>query len=104
MTNHVHIPNHLFSMYFQQIVQNKKILPTHIGLLMALFYYHEVDKPLHYFRASRRNLMKFSKIRSTSTYHKCLHELIQFGYLEYFPSYHPKQASKFRFIGIPEER
>lgn len=104
MTNQIKIPKHLFTIYFQQIGKNKSLLPTHIGLIMALFYYHEVNKPLHYFRASRRALMKFSRIRSTSTYHKCLTELIQFGYLEYIPSYHPKQASKFRFIVNQERR
>lgn len=37
--------------------------------------------------------MHFSRIKSIATYHKCLKELMDFGYISYEPSYHPVNAS-----------
>lgn len=33
--------------------------------------------------------MQLAKIGSIGTYHKCIKELMAFGYLLYQPSYHP---------------
>lgn len=38
--------------------------------------------------------MEASRIRSRATYHKVIRELQEFGYLKYFPSYHPVEGSK----------
>jgi hypothetical protein len=43
---------------------------------------------------TRRELMAFSKIASVATYHKCIRELDAFGYIRYYPSYHPKLGSQ----------
>ena len=32
------------------------------------------------------------------TYHKCLSELVAYGYVEYRPSWHPAKGSRFRLI------
>jgi hypothetical protein len=37
--------------------------------------------------------MKVSKIQSKATYHKCIRELNDFGYLSYHPSYNPFKGS-----------
>ena len=37
--------------------------------------------------------MKVSKISSKATYHKCMKELHNFGYLKYMPSYNPYKGS-----------
>ncbi|WP_183573104.1 phage integrase SAM-like domain and Arm DNA-binding domain-containing protein [Mucilaginibacter sp. X5P1] len=37
----------------------------------------------------RKKLMRFSRIKSVSTYHKCLGELVSFGYIGYRPSFDP---------------
>lgn len=65
----------------------------HISLYTALLYYGKgVGKiPFH---ASRRKLMGFSRIKSGATYHKCLRELVSYGYLDYHPSFHPQQGSR----------
>ncbi|WDF69204.1 hypothetical protein PQ465_02195 [Sphingobacterium oryzagri] len=90
-------PKLLFGQFFKRLADDDRLLPSHLGLVMAL-YYEGGLLPLDSFRASRRKLMRASRIRSTSTYHKCLGELVQYGYIEYEPSWHPKEASRFRFI------
>jgi SOS-response transcriptional repressor LexA len=47
---------------------------------------------------SRRRIMNISKIRSITTYHKYLKDLQAFGYIEYYPSYHPALGSKIILI------
>ncbi|OOG18175.1 hypothetical protein BWD42_12980 [Sphingobacterium sp. CZ-UAM] len=92
------IGDYNFSRYFEHIAQDNRLLPSHIGLVMALFYYQGKNDPLDFFHSSRRKLMHFSRIRSIATYHRCLSELVRYGYLEYIPSWHPTRASRFRFI------
>lgn len=42
---------------------------------------------------SRRQLMKLSRIQSNVTYHKCIRQLQEYGYIKYTPSYHPLRGS-----------
>lgn len=102
MGKHIHISKHAFSSFFERLGEDNRLLPSHIGLVMALFYYHSSGDFAEFFQASRRKLMRFSRIRSIATYHKCLSELVSYGYLEYIPSWHPIKASEFRFIEITD--
>lgn len=103
MDKHMGIPRHVFSSYFERLADDNRLLPSHIGLIMALFYHQEKDHPWGFFHASRSRLMRYSRIRSVATYHKCLSELVSYGYLEYIPSWHPIKASRFRFLQVKEE-
>jgi hypothetical protein len=37
--------------------------------------------------------MQAARIRSTATYYKAIKELQAFGYIKYYPSYHPANAA-----------
>ncbi|WP_380869151.1 hypothetical protein [Sphingobacterium corticis] len=86
--------------YFQRIAVDSRLTCMHIGLLMALYYYGESIKIKfdENFRASRRKLMSFSRIRSRATYHKCIKELVCYKYISYEPSWHPQHGSSFQFL------
>jgi len=43
---------------------------------------------------SRKELMVLSQIKSNATYHKCMKELVNSGYIQYKPSYHPTVGSQ----------
>lgn len=45
------------------------------------------------YHISRSRLMKASKIRAQGTYQKVIIELQALGYVDYKPSYHPKEGS-----------
>jgi hypothetical protein len=87
---------------FKLLGEDVRILPIHLGLIMALLHYHNGLKFTDDFHASRRKLMRFCGLRAIGTYHKYLSELVRYGYLEYVPSWHPRKASRFRFIIISE--
>ncbi|MDB4926560.1 hypothetical protein [Mucilaginibacter sp.] len=71
-----------------------RLLPTHISLFIAMFYYRPDDAGGDYFQVSRKKLMRFSRIKSVATYHKCIRELVAYGYIIYQPTYDPYRASK----------
>ncbi len=66
---------------------------VHISLFFVLFRLwlkNNCNSPIS---ITRRSVMKFAKIKSTATYHKCISELQDFGYLIYSPTYHPANGS-----------
>lgn len=77
---------------------DERILPTHLALFMAILMYSNSGISSKWFRVCRSKLMEFSKLRSKSTYHKCLKNLVDFGYIRYEPSYDPIRASRISII------
>lgn len=84
---------------FERMADDERLLATHIGLVAALlFYYHRDGETTGYFQGSRSKLMQVSRIKSIVTYHKCLSDLVSFGYLVYLPSWHPSLGSRFKLV------
>lgn len=79
--------------FLKKAANDPRLLPTHISLFMAMFYYSPDEAPQSFFKVSRKKLMHFARIKSAATYHKCIRELVQFGYIIYQPSYDPYRAS-----------
>jgi hypothetical protein len=78
---------HLTGFYDKAISDN--IHPTHISLYMVLFQYWSMQRYNNTVCVKRQDLMRLSKIKSKVTYHKCIKELNDRGYLKYEPSYNP---------------
>lgn len=89
--------NALLGSLWQKLAEDSRIAPPHIGLVMALLYHHNGANLSDDFHASRKKLMRFSGIRSVTTYHKYLEDLVKYGYIRYVPCWHPEQGSKFAF-------
>lgn len=82
--------------YAQRVTQLGKeshLLPTHVSLYLGLFVCWQRNNLVSPFQVSRRLLMSYSRIASTATYHKCIKELHNLGYIRYQPSYHPTKCS-----------
>jgi hypothetical protein len=79
--------------FFHKIAMDDRLNPTHVSLYMALFQTWNVNRFQNPISISRFEMMKLSKISANATYHKCIKDLEQFGYLEYIPSYHPVKGS-----------
>ena len=77
----------------EAVKSDDRLTSYHISLYIALLYYSKGIRQLPFY-ASRRKLMGFSRIKSGATYHKCLRQLISYGYLDYHPSFHPQQGSR----------
>lgn len=86
--------------YISRMVSDTRLKPVHLSLSLALCHVWITSQFQRPYRISRRLMMKASRIRSKSTYHRALKELQAFGYLKYSPSYHPRKASE---VVIPDE-
>ena len=75
--------------FFVAISVDRRISYPHIVLYMALFQCWNSNEFVNPISVSRARIMRMSKINSQSTYHKYMKELVDFGYINYSPSYHP---------------
>lgn len=84
--------------FFQAIQDDGRISVTHIGIYAALLQYridNGFNNPIQVFS---REIMRIAKISASMTYHKCIKQLNEYGYLRYIPSYKRNQGSKIFFI------
>jgi len=77
----------------RQMGKNPHLLATHVSMFAALFVCWQRSGYSNPFPVNRRMLMSYSRIASTATYHKRIKELEAFGYIRYYPSYHPIKGS-----------
>lgn len=82
-----------YSRWVRRMGKDSRMLVTHVSLFTALFVCWQHGGFISPFAVSRRKLMAYSRIASIATYHKCIRELDEFGYIRYQPSYHPKMGS-----------
>ena len=88
---------HLTGVFFQ-FSKDNRLNPTHISLYVALFQIWNSNRFLEEFYINREEVMRFSKIGSKSTYHKCIKELSYWKYIIYFPSHNPYKGSKIKMF------
>lgn len=67
--------------------------PSHVSLYLALFHQWNSNRFVNPISINRSEIMLVSKIGSKSTYHKCLKELHEKGFIVYHPSYNPLKGS-----------
>ena len=79
--------------FFDKIQNDEQLNPTHISLYLALFQFWNLNLFRNPISISRNEMMKLSIISAYGTYHKCIKELHQFGYIEYLPSFNPYKGS-----------
>lgn len=79
--------------FYNKIVYDERLNPTHISLYLALFQFWNLNRFQNPISVSRNELMKLCKISAYATYHKCIKELHNFGYIRYMPSFNPYKGS-----------
>ncbi len=79
--------------FFEKVSVDNRLNPTHISLYVSLFQFWNACRFHNPISISRSEAMRVSKICSKATYHKCMRELNDFGYLSYQPSYNPYKGS-----------
>jgi len=68
-----------YNRFLRRAATDKRLLPSHISLYTAMYYFYPLDSSDRFFKVSRRALMRYSHIRSVATYHKCVRELVASG-------------------------
>jgi len=76
---------------------DNRLLPSHISLFLALYWLWQKVSFQSPFYVFRKDVMPYAKISSIVTYHKCIKELSNFGYIIYQPSYNCYQGSEIIF-------
>lgn len=81
--------------FFSKVYEDDRLTPYHISLYLALFQYWNINRFCPNFSTSRAELMQLSKVKSKSTYSKCLNDLSKWNYIVYSPSTNPFIKSSF---------
>ena len=80
--------------FFSAIETDPRISITHIGIYAALLQYwseHHFENPVHVFSY---DIMRIAKISASTTFHKAIRELSEYGYIKYEPSFRRNKGSK----------
>lgn len=80
--------------FYRRIRDDHRIGPTHISLYMAIFQLYNLNSFQNPVRTNRALLMEMAKIAGLATFHKCIKELREFGYIRYLPSHDSKVSSQ----------
>lgn len=89
--------------FFEKVVIDKELNPTHVSLYMALFQFWNCNRFKNPISINRDEVMRISKISSKATYHKCLKNLHSLGYINYEPSYNPFKGSHVILFNFSED-
>lgn len=88
--------------FFEKIINDHSLNPTHISLYISLFQCWNLNRFQNPISITRDEVMRISKICSKATYHKCIKELHEKGYLVYEPSYNPFRGSLVHLFNFEE--
>ena len=79
--------------FYSVVKSDYRISTTHISLYMALFQFYNLNRLTNPIQITRTAVMEVAKISGLATYHKCMRDLVEYGYIEYIPSYNPSISS-----------
>ena len=80
--------------------KDPRLNPTHMSLYLALFHCWNSYRFPELFFINRQEMMHLSKIGSSGTYLKCLHDLSNWSYIHYMPSRNPLKGSKIKMFNF----
>lgn len=92
--NYIKLLNAVYGEFFE----DDRLNATHISLYLALFQEWNLSRFAKEFFINRSDIMRASKIASKTSYHRCLVELKDWGYIQYFPSKNPYKSSKVSMV------
>jgi hypothetical protein len=89
------------SNFFEAIREDNRISTSLIELYMALFERWNQNDFQNPVLIRRQQIMAAAKISGLATYHRCIRDLHQYGYIHYRPSCNPAVCSE---VVMPENR
>jgi hypothetical protein len=84
--------------FFVAIEKDFRIGTTHIALYAALLQYRLSKEFINPIEVYQYEISPIAKILSPYTYHKCIRELSNYGYIKYEPSSKKTHGSKVYFL------
>ena len=86
--------------FFSAIREDHRIGTSHVSLYMAIFHFYNLNQSRNPVDITRASVMRVAKISGSATYHKCIKDLVEFGYISYKPSYNPVINSQVSLLPI----
>lgn len=80
--------------FMETVCEDPRIGPSHISLFVAILYCSKIRDHQMPLSVYSKELMRQAKISGMATYHKCMRDLNELGYIRYIPSYNPIQGSQ----------
>ncbi|MCX2839094.1 hypothetical protein OQ279_13135 [Salinimicrobium sp. MT39] len=93
----------LLNAAFEKFYFDDRLNPAHVTLYLALFQEWNCSRFVGEISVNRRDLMRAAKIGSKSTYHRCIVNLNDWGYLDYFPSKSAFKGSRIRMCVLEKQ-
>jgi len=84
--------------FYIAIREDNRIGISHISLYMALFQFYNLNQFKNPVNITRAEVMVVAKISGLATYHKCMRDLAEFGYIRYMPSFNPSASSQVHIL------
>jgi hypothetical protein len=78
---------------YRSLSNDKRVNVWHMSIFMALLYLWKQNDYSNPVAITRRVVMALAHVHSIVTYHKCIKELQQYGYILYEPSFNPSIGS-----------
>jgi hypothetical protein len=82
------------AVFFKAIEKDARISITHIGIYAALLQCWQAHGCRNPVSVYSYEVMRVAKISGTATWHKCVRDLHEFGYIRYEPSFKRNRRSK----------
>lgn len=86
--------------FYTAIDSDSRIGISHIALYMALFELYHRNGFHNPVCITRAQVMPMAKFSGVATYHRCMHDLHAFGYIQYSPSYYSKHLSQVVLVNL----
>ena len=77
----------MLSSFYETVITDQRIGATHISIYIALLFDYSTNRYQNPVKVERHLIMTRARIRSRTTYDKCIHDLHNYGYIDYKPSY-----------------
>lgn len=79
---------------YLQLAVDHRITVWHVSIYMALLYKLYESGLQNPVQISRLEVMHLAHVGSIATYHKCIKQLQEYGYIKYLPSHDPSLGSR----------
>lgn len=87
----------LLAGFFQSIENDFRIGTTHIAIFAALLQFRATKDYINPILAYSIEIQKIAKVVSPKTYHSCMRDLDNYGYLVYVPTKNKNKRSSIYF-------
>lgn len=87
-----------------KISDDNRLSPSHFSMYLVLFHQWNKNRFKNSFLIIRSDIMTSSKVKSKSTYHRCIRDLQNYGYIQYFPSKNASTGSKIIITTFDDEK